>query len=165
MSYRTLIRRSHPMRVAASAMLDADRALEEIQRQFNRYPAARLGAPGAFVPRLNAVENEGEYVVSAELPGVAAESLDVAIDEGILTIKGHREVVAHAHAHAHAHANEDGVEEQAPAAESFERRVRFNGEIDEEAVKARYKNGLLTVTLPKPAAAEPEIRSIPVEVS
>mgnify|MGYP003572269150 CR=1 FL=1 len=159
MSYRTLIRRSHPMRVAASAMLDADRALEEIQRQFNRYPAARLGAPGAFVPRLNAVENEGEYVVSAELPGVAAESLDVAIDEGILTIKGHREVVAHAHA------NEDGVEEQAPAAESFERRVRFNGEIDEEAVKARYKNGLLTVTLPKPAAAEPEIRSIPVEVS
>lgn len=163
MSYGTLIRRRHPMRVAASAMLDAERALDEIQRQFTRYPASRLGTSAGFAPRLNAVESETEYVVTAELPGVAAENLDVAIDDGVLTIKGHRGEVVEASA---GEGEGEGAEQVAPvSADHFERRVRFNGEIDEEAVKAVYKNGLLTVSVPKPAVVEPEVRHIPVEVS
>ena len=167
MSYGTLIRRRHPMRVAASAMLDADHALDEIQRQFNRYPTARLGAPQPFTPRLNAVENETEYLVTAELPGVEAENLSISVDDGVLTIKGILGDDKHAEAGSVEGVETVEGEEQSEVsrADKFERRVRFNGEIDDEAVKARYKNGLLTVTIPKPEVVVPEVRSIPVEVS
>ena len=44
----------------------------------------------------------------------------------------------------------------------FHRTIRLGTEVDEEAVKAVYKAGVLTVTLPKRAPAEPSVRSIPI---
>ena len=85
MPFATLVHR-HPMRAAAAAMLDAERALDEIQRQFSTYPSLRYGARRVPAPRISAVESEKEYVITAELPGVEAERLDVAVEDGVLTL-------------------------------------------------------------------------------
>jgi HSP20 family protein len=158
MSIGTLVHR-HPMRVAASAMLDAERALDEIQRQFTAYPVVRFGTQRPYAPRISAVENEKEYVVTAELPGVEAEHLDVAIEEGVLSIK----VEQKSEGGEASEPDENSAEKQDQSRSVFARKIRFNGEIDEAAVSASYKNGLLTVTLPKPEPLVPEVRSIPVQ--
>ncbi len=145
----------HPMRSAASAMLDAERALEDVQRQFRAYPALRIANEHTFSPRVSAVENETEYLITAELPGVDAADLSVVVEDSVLTIKGRRFMPG-----------EDSKVEKSEADDRgfFQRRYRFNSEIDEDAVKAKYKNGLLTVSVPKPVVPEPEVRTIPVEV-
>jgi len=162
-------------------MFDAERALEEIQRQFSHYPTLRRPTQG-FVPRIEAVEGEDHYLVRAELPGVDAADLEIVVEEGVLTIKGRRsdeqaeavvdvEVeVADEAAEANAEAptgatDEDAANDAASDVNAFERRIRFNGEVDEAAVKARYRNGLLTVVIPKPRPPEPVIRNIPVQVA
>jgi HSP20 family protein len=154
MSIGALIHR-HPMRSAASAIIDAERALDEGQHQFRAYPRLRLANEQSFSPRVSAVENELEFLITAELPGVEASDLDVVVEDGVLTIKGKRVLPG-----AEAEPEGDASDERG----HFQRRYRFNTDIDETAVKAVYKNGLLSVTVPKPVAPEPEVRSIPVEV-
>ena len=156
MSIGSLIHR-HPMRSAAAAMLDAERALDQIQREFSHYPRARFGARRSAAPRIDARENENEYVITAELPGVDPAELGIFVEDGVLTLRREVEVVAEAEA--------EGEEPKAERQRVFERRIRFNGEIDEEAVKAAHKNGLLTVTIPKPEEVKPEVRMIPVDVA
>ena len=157
MTFGTLIHR-HPMRSAAAAMLDAERALDEMQRQFSTYPRARFGATRSNAPRIDARETESEFVVTAELPGVEGSEISVAVEEGILTLKREVEAVTE-------NRGEGNDEPETERQTLFERRIRFNGEIDEESVRAVYRNGLLTVTVPKQAPAAPEVRTIPVEVA
>ena len=145
----------HPVRSAASAIRDAERAIDEAQRQFRAFPALRLQAERSFTPSVGAVENENEYRITAELPGVDPSDLDVSVEEGVLTIKGQRRYPA---------SDGDAASAEDDTRGQFQRRYRFNGEIDEEAVQAKLKHGLLTVTVPKRKAPEPEIRTIPVQV-
>ncbi len=156
MSFGTLIHR-HPMRTAAATLLDAERALEEIQRQFASHPSPRLVGPRHFVPRIDAVEEERQYVISAELPGVDAADIEVSIEDGVLSIRGERKSRVEAEGQAE--------ERDAKALGAFERRVRFNGEVVEGEIKAHYKDGLLTVTVPKPEEPVPQVRTIPVQSS
>ena len=169
MSFGTLIRR-RPVNFANAAMLDAARAFNALHRQIVQRPQFVNTQPRAFAPQVRAVENEHEYLVSAELPGVEATDLEVLVEEGVLTIKGRKRSVSplRTRAETTAEAGEAGVEaasEPAPAYVEFERRLRFSDEVDGEAVQARYKNGLLEVTLPKPTPVAPEVRTIPVEVA
>lgn len=153
MAIQTLIERQ-PMRGAAAAMLDAERALRNFQWQFSGSPRLRSGPQSYVGPAVQAVENEEGFVVNAELPGYAPEDIDVSVEEGVLTLKGTRKS---------ANWSDDlPEEEKAKRTYRFERRIRFNGEIDEENVTANCKNGLLEVNVPKEAVIKPEVREIPV---
>jgi HSP20 family protein len=146
----------HPMRAAASAMLDAERALDEIQRSMNSYPTLRVAGGSSFAPHINAVEGENDYAITAELPGVEQSDLSVSIEDGILHLSGIRKSASW---------SEDlSDEEKAKREVRFERRFRFNGEIADDAVKAIYRNGLLEVSVPKAEPPKPEVKSIPVEM-
>jgi len=149
MPFGTLIR-THPARLAAAALRDAERA-----QWAGRVPSAWFVRPlGGFEPRIDAVEREGEYVISAELPGVEAGDLEVVVEDGVLTLQGLRKGPGW---------SDELSDEERPRHEArFTRRIRFNGEIDEAAVGARYRDGLLRVTVPK---RRPEVRSIPVETA
>ena len=159
MSIGALIHR-YPMRTRVSAFREADRAIDEAQRRFRAFPTLHLHAERNFAPRVSAVENEDEYVITAELPGVDPADLDVSVEQGVLTIKGQRHFPGR---DRDVETDEASADQDAPA--RFQRRYRFNGEIDEEAVQAKLKNGLMTVTVPKPKRLEPEVRTIPVEAS
>jgi len=154
MTIGTLIR-NHPAHVAAAALRDAERAMNRAQGVgFNSWN--QRGSFG-FAPRLQADESETEYVISAELPGVEGGDIAVTIEEGVLTLSGVRK--------APTWSEDQTDEEKAAHSVSFKRRVRFNGEVDEPHVQARYANGLLTVTVPKPTPVAPEVTTIPVEVA
>ena len=105
---------------------------------------------------MNAVESENGYVITAELPGVEQTDLGVSVEDGVLHLSGLRRSAGW---------SEDLSDEDKEKLESrFERRFRFNRDIDEGAVKAQYRNGLLSITVPKAEPPKPEVKTIPVEV-
>ena len=126
----------------------------------------RFANERVFTPRISAVESEKEFVITAELPGVDPTDLDVVVEDGLLTIKGERRLGSPENEVAADEEQETaGAGKPARRPGEFHRRFRFNSEIDEDAVKARYKDGLLTVTVPKAQPPEPEVRTIPVQVA
>lgn len=101
-------------------------------------------------PALDFVEAEKEYIVRLEVPGMARDDLDVAIDGTLLTLAGKREM--------HAERKGEDFLWQERQAGRFMRTLRLPAPVKEAEVAAAYENGILTVTLPKlPVAARNKI--------
>jgi HSP20 family protein len=132
-----------------------DRVFDALWRGFD---CTAAGSPtgGVIAPRVDFSETGDEIRVAAELPGLEEKDIEVALNDGVLTIKGERrdERVEGEEAKSFHH-----VESWRG---SFKRSIRLPAEIDEDKVNAVYKAGVLTVTLPKRAQPEPEIRTIPI---
>lgn len=107
----------------------------------------------AWAPRVDVREDEQQYTVAADLPGVASQDIHVTADEGVLTIQGERKLEPAAGA---------GYEWRERHAGSFLRRFTLPENVDAEQIKARHSNGVLEVLIPKQAAPAP--RRINVEV-
>lgn len=155
MAFATRVRRN-PARGHAAAILNAERALNDFQRGF--FPAGskhQVEGGRPFAPSLYAVENPGDYVVTAEIPGVSSEDLSVVVEDGVLTLRGVRKALEWS--------EELEDSEKEALSSSFERRVRFNGDIDEDRVTARSRDGLLRIVVPKPEPAVSEPTKIPVQ--
>lgn len=94
-----------------------------------------------FVPRLNVSETETEYKVTAELPGLEEKDFDVTIEDNILRLKGEKKFESESkEEHFHRYESSYG---------SFERVLRLPEAIDADASKASFKNGVLTLSIPK----------------
>jgi HSP20 family protein len=122
-------------------MLTLNRALDQA---FNGSLASRV-----WVPALDVAERSDSYVVHVELPGVSPEQVDITFEQNILTIRGTKPAAYDAQT--------DG-EVRVFAAErvngGFERAVRLPEFVDAERIDAEFKNGLLTITVPKAQAAQ-----------
>ncbi len=136
---------------------DFDRLMDDLWGGFGLAPVAFAPQTG-LTPSFDAVELENEYRVTADLPGVEPAELEVSVEDGVLSIKGHRHFEDE-------NENEEGSVTRVEELGRFERRIRFPGEIVEDDVKASYKHGVLRVKIPKPEEIKPEVRSIPVETS
>jgi len=95
-------------------------------------------------PAVTVQTREKELVLEAEVPGVEPEKLDVAVDGQILTIKGER-------------TRADGE------AWTFERRFELPFAPDFDKMNAAVRNGILTLTIPKPTA--PEARRLTIQAA
>ena len=99
-------------------------------------------------PVANISETDSEYVIKAELPAVAKEDVDITVNEGIVTIKGER--------------RQETADEgqQYHRTESvygrFMRSFKLPADVDESAIRAASKDGLLEVHLPKAEAKTPK---------
>ena len=116
----------------------------------------RLSAhhPDSWTPPIDVYETEDRYVIAAEVPGLAREDVDLAVEDSRLTIRGQRlDRPATAGDVVHFHQVERGHG-------SFARTFEFASKIDVDAVEADLTNGVLTITLPK--AARPPARKIEV---
>ena len=155
MTFGTRVRR-YPLSGHTAAVMGAEHAFSELQRQFFGTANHGLSSARGFMPTLKAVENAGDYVVTAEIPGVAPDDVSVVVEEGVLTLRGTRKSLDWS----------DDLSEEEKEAEStrFERSVRFNGDIDEERVTARSKNGLLRIVVPKPEPPAPSVITVPIEL-
>lgn len=98
-------------------------------------------------PLLNVKRTSDGYEVTAEIPGMKTEDLDIKVEGDILTLKGERKAVDLPE-NASYHRKER-------ATGTFQRTITLPGRVDEENVQATYRCGVLTVTLPqeKPATA------------
>ena len=110
------------------------------------------GAP-AYAPRIDFTETDTEMRVAAELPGLEEKDIQVSLDDGVLSIRGERKSEAK---------SEDvkDVRHFETFHGKYERSLRLPAEVNADAVKAVYRNGILTVTLPKVPQVQP--RAIPV---
>lgn len=133
---------------------DFDRVFNDLWRGLGD-GAAPVATPATLAPRMDYHETDTELRVAAELPGLDEKDITVSLEEGVLTIKGER-------AEETKEENDEGFSHVETFRGSFHRALRLNAEVDEDGVTAAYKNGVLTVTLPKVPEAEPEIRTIPV---
>jgi HSP20 family protein len=99
-----------------------------------------------FSPRMDMVEGDKEVTVSAELPGMDEKEIGVSLSHGVLTISGEKQ-----------EKKEDkgkNYYRMERSYGSFQRSVPLPGEVDEAKVEATFKKGVLTITLPKTAAAQ-----------
>ena len=99
-----------------------------------------------LAPAAEASVNGDTYRISVELPGVEEKDIDLAVDNGMLTVKGEKKTSR----------EEKGDNWYFSEREygSFSRSFRLPSDADEGAVKADLKDGVLTVTVPKKAAAK-----------
>lgn len=98
-------------------------------------------------PAVDIVETENELVVKADLPDVKVEDITVHVENQTLTIKGERKFEKEENARGY-HRIERNYG-------NFVRSFAVPSTVDTESVQADYKNGVLTVTLAKKAAAKP----------
>lgn len=105
-------------------------------------------------PSVDIAENENELTLTADLPGVKMEDLDIKIEEGVLTLSGSRKFE-----NEEKKGNYHRIER---AYGSFHRAFSLPDTIDADKVQARFDNGVLKVALPKKELAKP--RSIKVNV-
>jgi HSP20 family protein len=96
-----------------------------------------------FVPQINVSETNEQYKVVAELPGLEDKDFEVEIDNDVLRIKGEKKSSSESkdeNEHFHRFESTYG---------SFERSIRLPETINADAAKASFKNGVLTLTIPK----------------
>jgi HSP20 family protein len=103
-------------------------------------------------PNIEVSETDSEVKITAELPGLEEKDVDVQLANGVLAIRGEKKTET-----------EDKDRRLSERYYGrFERRIPVDG-IDENKVGASFKNGVLTVVLPKSAAAELNVKRIPIE--
>jgi len=112
----------------------------------------RTGRP--WSPPVDIVETEDDLVLKADLPDVKLEDIDVDVENETLSIKGERRFEKEA--------NGKGYHRIERSYGSFVRSFSVPSSVDTEKVSADYKNGVLTVKLPKKEAAKP--KQVKVEV-
>jgi len=108
-----------------------------------------------WTPALDVYEDKENFIVKAELPGMKREDISVSLHDGMLSISGERKSETK-HENAEVHRTERFFGR-------FQRAVTLPASVAPDKVKAQYKAGVLTVTLPKTEEAKP--KQIDVSVS
>ncbi len=129
-----------------------------LQQQVNRMFDEFFHGPGlepfgafregwdAFSPRVDVVENDKEIEVSVELPGMEEKDIDVALAQHSLTISGEKRHESEEKGHNYLRTERSYG--------SFKRPIPLSSEVDADKADATFRNGVLTVTLPRAVKAE-----------
>lgn len=110
---------------------------------------------GSWLPAVDVREDKDNLEIMAELPGMEPKDVDVAVENGILTIKGARQFEKAAEGETY-----HRVERSYGA---FERSFTLPSNVEPDKIKAVYRNGVLQLTLPKREEAKPKSISIKVQ--
>ena len=100
----------------------------------------QTGMHGQHVP-VDLTDEDDAVIVTADLPGYEKEDIHLSVSDDLLTVRAEREATAE-------HDDESYVRRERHA-QSARRTIPLPATVDEEAASAVYRNGVLTVTLPK----------------
>ena len=119
--------------------------LADLQDEFDRLFESPLTA---WSPALDVREDKDSFIIRAELPGLKREDIEVSLQDGALVISGERKFEK----------AEEGVEvhRQERYYGKFQRALTLPEPVAADKVKADYRDGVLTVTLPKTEEAKPK---------
>lgn len=143
----------HPLRTLQDEL---NRVFDSLVRTIPGAGAAAAVAP--FLgegPRVDVAETETEVKVSAELPGLEEKDIEVSLSGDLLTIKGEKK------AEAEQRLLNYHVSERVFGA--FSRSIPLPAGVDADAVTAAFRNGVLTITVPKTQEAVKEAKRIAVK--
>jgi HSP20 family protein len=102
---------------------------------------------GGWSPALDLYQNGDNLVAVLELPGMRKEGIEVSLHDGTLTISGERKSLS---------SNGDKAERTERYVGSFRRSITLPALVDASKVTATYRDGILTVTMPKADEAKPK---------
>lgn len=99
-----------------------------------------------FTPAIDIIESENELKLYADMPGTNKDSINITIDQGVLTIRGNVDV-----------SPIEGYELEYAEYEvgDYQRSFTLNDSIDQQKIGAKYENGVLELILPKAEKAKP----------
>jgi HSP20 family protein len=122
---------------------------DRMNRLFDETGGGRRGEPSSTTvwnPAVDIHETENEIVVKAEVPGIEKDQIELSLENNVLTLKGERRF------------EKDAKEENFHRIErsygSFNRSFTIPAVVDESKIAADYKEGVLTITLPKTQKAK-----------
>lgn len=131
---------------------------KEMDQLFERFlePVwAEVPTTGLWQPKVDVTEDKDAVTVKAEVPGVEQDDLTVSLQDGVLTIKGEKEV------------EKEEKDKQYHRVErtygAFMRALRLPAAVDGSKVTATFKNGVVTIVLPK--APEAKGTTIPIKAA
>jgi HSP20 family protein len=134
---------------------EVNRLFDEVFRGLGSNLPAFNGAStfGGGWPSVEISNGEKEIMVTAEVPGLEEKDIEVLLDDGVLTLKGEKRSET-----------EDRDRQFSERYYGrFERRIPVGYEVREDQVDARFKNGVLTVTLPKTEKAQSQVKRIAIK--
>lgn len=138
--------------------------LEDLMNRYNRiFGLTRAGdremsdlfSRSDWAPAVDIKETDDAYLIEAELPGLSKKDVKVTVDDGVLTIQGERRQ------------EEESSDKKIHRVErfygSFMRRFSLPDNVDENSVKAKFKDGVLTLSVKKAEPKEPKAIEVHVE--
>jgi len=139
------------------------RDMMTMQREFDRFfkeaftPFFGEGelSTRTWAPPVDIYETENDIVVKAELPGIEPKDVDVKVEDNTLYLKGERKFEKET--------KEDNYHRVERSYGAFARSFSLPNSINTDKVKAEFRDGLLTLTLPKREEAKP--KTIKIDVS
>lgn len=108
-----------------------------------------------LTPKLDIAETETAYEVTADLPGVEEKDVEVAVADGVLSIKGERR--------SEKEDKKKNFHRIERSFGRFERAIALPADVEEDRIDASFKKGVLKVTLPKSAKAVASVKKIDVK--
>ena len=120
----------------------------------SRLPAA-AGNGSTWAPRGDVTERDTTYAISAELPGLEDKDVEVTVADGVLTLKGEK--------NAAVEEERENYFRKERGYGRFERAFRLPEEVEANKVVANFKNGVLTVGVPKSEEAQSVVHKVEIE--
>jgi len=139
---------THPL---LSLHREVNRLFDDVFRGFGVPAFAGLDRTAGW-PHVELGETDKEIRVTAELPGLDEKDVEITVEDGALTLRGEKR--------SEVEDKDRGYTERSYG--RFERRIGLPQGVDRDHADATFKNGVLTVTLPKTEAANENVRRIPV---
>lgn len=134
---------------------EVNRLFDDVFRGFGS-SLPTVGTPAAFGgswPSVEISDTEKEIKVTAEVPGLEQKDIEVLLTDGVLTLKGEK--------------RSESEDKDRQFSERyygrFERRIPLGVEVKEDQVDATFRNGVLTVTLPKTERAQSQVKRITIK--
>lgn len=129
---------------------------DEVNRLFETvFPGSFEGreAPSSvWSPSMDLMESDDQYHLSIDLPGISKKDVSISVENNRLTIRGERS--------AESRTEDDNVLRMERSFGSFYRAVRLPESVNEDGIKASFKDGVLSVVLPKTEKSRPKKISI-----
>ena len=141
-------RDDHPL---LSLHRDVNRLFDDVFRGFGVPSLGGFDRSFAW-PNMEFGETDKDIRITAELPGLDEKDVELALEDGVLTLRGEKR--------SEVDDKDRGYSERSYG--RFERRIALPNGIEADKAKATFRNGVLTVTLPKSAASNENLRRIPV---
>lgn len=133
------------------------RELQSLQQEMNRLFGTFFDSPSAssgrqWLPAMDLVETDHEYVLRADLPGVGEDDVNIELEDNVLTVSGERA--------AEHEANAEGFYRVERVSGSFARSLTLPAGVDSDRIQASFNRGVLEVRIPKPERPQPRRISI-----
>ena len=108
-------------------------------------------------PSLDVVDDDKAFRVTVELPGMTDKDVAITVADRLLTIRGEKK--------EEKEKKDKDVVRRERAYGSFRRTLELPGDVDADKIEAKFKDGVLTIDLPKTKEAQERVRQIPVKAA